>query len=177
MGHPDVQEAAVIGVRHVKWDERPLLIVVPKEGRRPEKQQLLDLLGQKFAKWQLPDDVLLDLAGTGRVTFHESDELLLHRGKAWDGLIRVIQQGKVEVLEERKGETQAAHRRSLGFESCLPLADQPAAQAVDAAPEQGFLIAKVGVEGRPAHSRAVEDVLYRHGLVAFFDHQGDQGLA
>src|SRR6266487_3230005 len=59
MGHPDVQEAAVIGVRHAKWDERPLLIVVPKEGRRPDKQQLLDLLAQKFAKWQLPDDVLL----------------------------------------------------------------------------------------------------------------------
>jgi acyl-CoA synthetase (AMP-forming)/AMP-acid ligase II len=59
MGHPDVQEAAVIGVRHVKWDERPLLIVVPREGSRPDKQQLLDLLGQKFAKWQLPDDVVL----------------------------------------------------------------------------------------------------------------------
>jgi fatty-acyl-CoA synthase len=59
MRHPDVQEAAVIGVRHAKWDERPLLIVVPKEGRRPDKQQLIELLAQKFAKWQLPDDVLL----------------------------------------------------------------------------------------------------------------------
>jgi len=59
MAHPEVQEAAVIGVRHAKWDERPLLIVVPKEGRRPDKHQLLDLLAQQFAKWQLPDDVLL----------------------------------------------------------------------------------------------------------------------
>ncbi len=40
VGHPDVAEAAVIGVAHPKWDERPLLIVVPKEGkhrRRPPK--------------------------------------------------------------------------------------------------------------------------------------------
>ena len=35
MGHPDVAEAAVIGLPHPKWSERPLLIVVPKEGRRP----------------------------------------------------------------------------------------------------------------------------------------------
>jgi acyl-CoA synthetase (AMP-forming)/AMP-acid ligase II len=59
MGHPDVQEAAVIGVRHAKWDERPLLVVVAREGRRPDKQQLVALLAQKFAKWQLPDDVIL----------------------------------------------------------------------------------------------------------------------
>ncbi len=71
MAHPDVQEAAVIGVRHAKWDERPLLIVVAKEGRRPDKQQLLGLLAQKFAKWQLPDDVLvvaeLPHTATGKV--------------------------------------------------------------------------------------------------------------
>ncbi len=71
MADPDVQEAAVIGVRHAKWDERPLLVVVAKEGRRPDKQQLLDLLAQKFAKWQLPDDVLvvaeLPHTATGKV--------------------------------------------------------------------------------------------------------------
>src|SRR5205823_3466611 len=43
----------------------------------------------------------LELAGTWRVTFHESDEYLLQRGKAWDALIRVIQQGRVEILDER----------------------------------------------------------------------------
>ena len=35
--HPDVAEAAVIGVPHLKWDERPLLVVVPEEGRSPRK--------------------------------------------------------------------------------------------------------------------------------------------
>jgi fatty-acyl-CoA synthase len=59
MGHPDVMEAAVIGVRHPKWDERPLLIVVPRAGRDPDKQAILAFLADKIAKWQMPDDVVL----------------------------------------------------------------------------------------------------------------------
>jgi fatty-acyl-CoA synthase len=58
MGHPDVAEAAVIGLPHPKWDERPLLIVVPKQGRQPSKEELTAFLGDKIAKWQLPDDVV-----------------------------------------------------------------------------------------------------------------------
>ena len=58
VGHPDVAEAAVIGVAHPKWDERPLLVVVVKEGRSPSKQSLLDFLEGKIAKWWMPDDVL-----------------------------------------------------------------------------------------------------------------------
>ncbi|TWG63023.1 MULTISPECIES: 3-(methylthio)propionyl-CoA ligase [unclassified Aminobacter] len=57
VGHPDVAEAAVIGVRHPKWDERPLLVVVPKPGKQPDKQELLNFLEGKVAKWWLPDDV------------------------------------------------------------------------------------------------------------------------
>ncbi len=57
IGHPDVAEAAVIGVQHPKWDERPLLIVVPKEGRQPTKADLLAFLEDRIAKWWLPDDV------------------------------------------------------------------------------------------------------------------------
>src|SRR6185295_6565965 len=52
VGHPDVAEAAVIGISHPKWDERPLLIVVPKEG-------LLTFMQGRIAKWWLPDDVVL----------------------------------------------------------------------------------------------------------------------
>jgi acyl-CoA synthetase (AMP-forming)/AMP-acid ligase II len=58
MGHPDVAEAAVIGMPHPKWDERPLLIIVPKPGRRPGKEAILAYLGDKIAKWQLPDEVV-----------------------------------------------------------------------------------------------------------------------
>ena len=39
VGHPDVAEAAVIGVAHPKWDERPLLVVVPKEGKTPQRRR------------------------------------------------------------------------------------------------------------------------------------------
>jgi len=58
MGHPDVAEAAVIGLPHPKWDERPLLVVVPKEGRRPTREAMLDFLAGRLSKWMLPDDVV-----------------------------------------------------------------------------------------------------------------------
>ncbi len=57
VGHPDVAEAAVIGVRHPKWDERPLLIVVRKPGKEVTGEQVLDYLKGKIAKWWMPDDV------------------------------------------------------------------------------------------------------------------------
>lgn len=59
VGHPDVAEAAVIGVHHPKWDERPLLVVVPKPGRQPSKEDLVSFLQGRVAKWWLPDDVVL----------------------------------------------------------------------------------------------------------------------
>jgi acyl-CoA synthetase (AMP-forming)/AMP-acid ligase II len=58
IAHPDVAEAAVIGVPHPKWAERPLLIVVPKQGRAPSREALLGFLKDKVAKWALPDDVV-----------------------------------------------------------------------------------------------------------------------
>jgi len=57
VGHPKVAEAAVIGVRHPHWDERPLLVVVLKEGQTASKSEMLAFLEGKIAKWWLPDDV------------------------------------------------------------------------------------------------------------------------
>ena len=57
VGHPDVAEAAVIGVAHPKWDERPLLVVVPKEGKAPQTADVLEFLKPKIAKWWMPDDM------------------------------------------------------------------------------------------------------------------------
>jgi 3-(methylthio)propionyl---CoA ligase len=57
MAHPGVAEAAVIGVRHPKWDERPLLIIHRKPDATVDKKELLEFLGTKVAKWWLPDDV------------------------------------------------------------------------------------------------------------------------
>jgi fatty-acyl-CoA synthase len=57
VGHPDVAEAAVIGVSHPKWDERPLLVVVPKEGHHPKTEDVLGFLKPRIAKWWMPDDM------------------------------------------------------------------------------------------------------------------------
>ncbi|WP_157015017.1 fatty-acid--CoA ligase [Mesorhizobium xinjiangense] len=57
VGHPDIAEAAVIGVAHPKWDERPLLVVVAKPGKEPRKEEILEYMSGKCAKWWLPDDV------------------------------------------------------------------------------------------------------------------------
>jgi len=58
VGHPKVAEAAVIGVRHPKWDERPLLIVVLKEGQSATKAELLSFFEGKVASWWIPDEVV-----------------------------------------------------------------------------------------------------------------------
>jgi fatty-acyl-CoA synthase len=59
VGHPKVAEAAVIGIRHPKWDERPLLVVVLKKGQAATKDELLGFLQGKIAKWWMPDDVVV----------------------------------------------------------------------------------------------------------------------
>jgi fatty-acyl-CoA synthase len=58
VGHPDVAEAAVIGLPHPRWGERPLLVITPRAGRQPEKAEILRYLEGHLAKWQLPDDVV-----------------------------------------------------------------------------------------------------------------------
>jgi fatty-acyl-CoA synthase len=57
MGHPGVAEAAVIGIAHPKWQERPLLVVVRKAGQDVSRDGLLAFLEGRVAKWWLPDDV------------------------------------------------------------------------------------------------------------------------
>ncbi|HEX2914645.1 MAG TPA: long-chain fatty acid--CoA ligase [Chloroflexia bacterium] len=57
MGHPAVAEAAVIAVPHPKWQERPLAIVVLKDGKTATQEELLAYLEPQFAKWSLPDAV------------------------------------------------------------------------------------------------------------------------
>ena len=58
-GHPDVLEAAVIGIRHPKWDERPLLIVQLKPDSKTKGPDILRFMEGKIAKWWMPDDVAI----------------------------------------------------------------------------------------------------------------------
>ena len=71
MGHPAVAEAAVIGVAHPKWTERPLLVVVKAEGEDVDKEELLAFFDGKVATWWVPNDVVfvdeLPHTATGKV--------------------------------------------------------------------------------------------------------------
>jgi 3-(methylthio)propionyl---CoA ligase len=71
VAHPAVAMAAVIGVKHPKWDERPLLFIVRKPGQSVEKEEILAFLGERVARWWVPDDVVfldaLPVGGTGKV--------------------------------------------------------------------------------------------------------------
>jgi fatty-acyl-CoA synthase len=58
ISHPKVAEAAVIGIRHPKWDERPLLVVVLKNGQSASKGDILDFMRGKTANWWMPDDIV-----------------------------------------------------------------------------------------------------------------------
>jgi len=58
IAHPAVAEAAVIGVKHPKWDERPIVVVVKKPGQEVSREELLRFYEGKIAKWWMPDDVL-----------------------------------------------------------------------------------------------------------------------
>ena len=70
--HPDVHEAAVISIPHPRWDERPMLIVVPKAGHSPDPADLLAFFDGKVAKWWIPDEVAivgqLPRQATGKVS-------------------------------------------------------------------------------------------------------------
>jgi fatty-acyl-CoA synthase len=71
MAHPAVQQAACIGIRHPKWDERPLLVVVKRPGAEVSKEELISFYEGKIAKWWMPDDVAfveaMPIGATGKV--------------------------------------------------------------------------------------------------------------
>ena len=78
MAHPAVAMAACIGVRHPKWDERPLLVVVKKPGTELTRDELLKFYDGKIAKWWTPDDVAfvdsIPLGATGKMLKHKLRE-------------------------------------------------------------------------------------------------------
>jgi acyl-CoA synthetase (AMP-forming)/AMP-acid ligase II len=71
VAHPAVAQAAVIGIAHPKWDERPLLVVVKKPGSEVTKEDLIKFYEGKIAKWWTPDDVqfvdAIPLGATGKI--------------------------------------------------------------------------------------------------------------
>jgi fatty-acyl-CoA synthase len=72
MGHPAVAQAAAIAMPHPKWQERPMLVVIARDGAALDKAELLSFLADKVAKWWLPDDVVFveafPMTATGKVS-------------------------------------------------------------------------------------------------------------
>ncbi len=81
MAHPGVAEAAAVAVPHEKWSERPVLVIVPAPDNRPKRSEVISLLEKRFAKWQLPDDIIfvddLPHTATGKVSKLELRQRLL----------------------------------------------------------------------------------------------------
>lgn len=86
VAHPGVAEAAAVAVPHPKWDERPVLAIVPMGGVVPDPAEIMSLLEKRFAKWQLPDDIFMvdDLphTATGKVSKLELRQRLKDQGYA-----------------------------------------------------------------------------------------------
>ncbi len=84
VGHPDVAEAAAIGIPDEKWGERPILVVVPKPGHDPDPQSILDLVATRVAKWQVPDDVVfldeIPHTATGKISKMNLRKVLAEMG-------------------------------------------------------------------------------------------------
>ena len=80
MAHPAVAMAACIGMKHPKWDERPIIAVVKKPGSEVSGAELLAFYEGKTAKWQIPDDVVfvdsIPLGGTGKMQKTKLREML-----------------------------------------------------------------------------------------------------
>jgi fatty-acyl-CoA synthase len=71
MAHPAVAMAACVGMKHPKWDERPIIVVMKKPGAEISRDELLAFYDGKIAKWQIPDDVVfvdaIPLGATGKM--------------------------------------------------------------------------------------------------------------
>ena len=85
MDHPAVLQAAAIGIAHPRWQERPLLLVVPRPGHQPSAADILAHLASRMPKWWLPDDVAfidaLPMTASGKVKKAVLRETYEHYGQ------------------------------------------------------------------------------------------------
>jgi fatty-acyl-CoA synthase len=74
LAHPGVLRAACIGVKHPRWDERPIVLVMTRPDASVTREALLALYSDRVAKWQIPDDIVfvddLPLGATGKLLKH-----------------------------------------------------------------------------------------------------------
>ena len=84
IAHDKVAEAAAIGVAHPKWDERPVIVGVSKEGSKPDPKDIIKKISERVAKWQVPDDVIfmdnIPHTATGKISKMELRNILKDLG-------------------------------------------------------------------------------------------------
>jgi len=80
VGHPDIVEAAAIGIPHPKWDERPILLIVFKKGKIVQSEEIKNFMANYVAKWQIPDDIIsvdqIPHTATGKISKREIRQTL-----------------------------------------------------------------------------------------------------
>jgi fatty-acyl-CoA synthase len=92
VAHPSVAEAAVVAVPHPKWQERPLALVILKDGAAANADELRGLLATAFAKWQVPDDFVfvsaLPYTSTGKLLKSELRQIY----RQWNWQMRTVEE-------------------------------------------------------------------------------------
>ncbi len=138
VGHPAVAAAAVIGVRHPKWQERPLLFVVRKPGLGLEREEILEYLSTQVARLCVPDEVIflesLPLGGTGKVQkaalAREVWRCLWLRHRLWLNTMYWTNRMKFDLGGEIMTKYVAGHAW-LGLVLAAPLAAAAAGEPAD----------------------------------------------
>ena len=84
--HPAVEEAAVIGVPHERWQERPIALVVVRQGQQATAEELRAFLAERFVKWWLPDKILFvdELAKTSTGKLAKAELRARYRDQVWE---------------------------------------------------------------------------------------------
>ncbi len=84
VGHPDVSEAAAIGIAHPQWGERPIVVIVCDKNTNPDKKDIISFISKHVAKWQIPDDVIymneIPHTATGKISKVDLRQQLLDGG-------------------------------------------------------------------------------------------------
>ena len=133
VAHPAVAMAACIGVKHPKWDERPIVVVAKKPGAELTKEELLRFYEGKTAKWQIPDDVVfvdaIPLGATGKMLKTKLREMLkdYRRVHRWEDAMpqyEVGHLGRVDAITDTLSQTPGVLVAGAGYGGLgLPIID------------------------------------------------------
>ncbi len=125
MAHPEVLEAAVIAMPHERWVERPCACVVRRDGQRPHGDEVIEFLGDKVAKWWLPDGVeFIDEVPKTSVGKFDKKVLRAQLAEGWHSSGRrsaCPRGGRCHPAVALRCEYGTSHRLRLAIDACCRL--------------------------------------------------------